>query len=1164
MKQFNIYFLTGVAATLILTGCSDDSVVSTGAADGSRKEIRLQAEIDQTNVTRANDNGFTGGDRIGIYAVNFKPDGNPGTLLSDGNLADNVNFTFDEENYKWTGDRNLYFADDKTPVDFYGYYPQIDEIADVNAYPFSVERNQSAESSQKGMSAYEASDFLWAKTAGITASTPLVTMTFKHILASVQVTLLEGRGFAEGEWTKFDKSVIISNTNRKALINLATGESKPIGEKDNSDIIANPYKDNYRAIVIPQTVDAGKSLITITVDGQTYNFVKNSAMTFMPSKMHKFTIEVSKTTPSGDFEFSLIDESITAWESDMTSHNGQAKEYIVINIPEGKNLNDIISEMKLNPAEIINLKIVGGIRSEDFKYIRSNLKNLEALNMSETYSIYKSKLINIPDNAFVAMYNLHNVILSEKTKTIGGFAFYGTGLTGSLEIPEGVEEIGYMAFSNQNEGEGFSGLEGVQVNFHNNLTGKLSLPSTLKKIGERAFSFCDFTGQLLLPNGLTQIGAEAFANCKHFSGELHLPENLLSIGSDAFGNMEGIIGNITIPSKISSITGFSGMNVNGIIWPDNPIVIKEGAFVNLKCKGDIKIPESVEILERQCFRGALIKHLLLPSQIISIPNDMCSECSNLSDTLSIPDKVEMIDDGAFLRCGKLEAVILPSKLTRIGENTFGHCYNLTYIHCKAIEPPTIAANTFIGVEKDNFTVEVPEQSVEAYRNAPGWREFKRITAYRNFVARPSKYNVLNKGGKKEIILNADAEWEMIECPSWCHIDKSSGSQKALINLTVDQMSHGETDRFGKITFRLKGAQGYLTHINIGQYDYEYDEDQYLTLQTATKGNGVNLAFIGDGYDAADIASGGYLEDMKQEMEYLFAVEPYATYREYFNIYTAIPLSEDSGIESINSWRNTKFQVSTGDGCSKSGQRLFANWEEALDYCTENIPPTVSGTNPHVGCVLVANTEIYEGKTYLTGSDTFCAVVTKSTLDYPSDARGLVQHEAGGHGIGWLADEYIYHLAFIQKCGCQCCKHVRELLSQQATGFGLNLSLNGKYKETPWTHLIFNPKYGDIVDIYEGGYFHSRGVYRSEYNSCMNNNVPYFSTWSRQLIVQRIMKIAGEKFDLDSFYAKDSRAVGRDFTTTSRAGATNITTPSRHGNAPVRITNYKYGKKGVKR
>ena len=60
--------------------------------------------------------------------------------------------------------------------------------------------------------------------------------------------------------------------------------------------------------------------------------------------------------------------------------------------------------------------------------------------------------------------------------------------------------------------------------------------------------------------------------------------------------------------------------------------------------------------------------------------------------------------------------------------------------------------------------------------------------------------------------------------------------------------------------------------------------------------------------------------------------------------------------------------------------------------------------------------------------------------------------------------------------------------------------------------------------------HSNGIYRSEYNSCMNNNAPYFSTWSRQLIVERTLWAAGETFDFETFVSKDSREMGDKFIT----------------------------------
>ena len=74
----------------------------------------------------------------------------------------------------------------------------------------------------------------------------------------------------------------------------------------------------------------------------------------------------------------------------------------------------------------------------------------------------------------------------------------------------------------------------------------------------------------------------------------------------------------------------------------------------------------------------------------------------------------------------------------------------------------------------------------------------------------------------------------------------------------------------------------------------------------------------------------------------------------------------------------------------------------------------------------------------------------------------------------------------------------------------------------WSHLIYDDRYSDIVDIFEGGYMHSRGVFRSEQNSCMNNDIPYYSTISRQSIVKRIKRYAGETFSFEDFVKNDKR------------------------------------------
>ena len=193
-------------------------------------------------------------------------------------------------------------------------------------------------------------------------------------------------------------------------------------------------------------------------------------------------------------------------------------------------------------------------------------------------------------------------------------------------------------------------------------------------------------------------------------------------------------------------------------------------------------------------------------------------------------------------------------------------------------------------------------------------------------------------------------------------------------------------------------------------------------------------------------------------------------------------------------------------------------------------------------IMVPNSTDYGGICQMWNDGSAIAFCPMSTYGYPFDTRGVIQHEAGGHGFGKLGDEYIYHNAFIDFCGCSCCGHVDEFNAAKALGWYDNLSLTGKMHEVPWSHLIFDDKYNSFVDIFEGGYMHSRSVFRSEQNSCMNNDIPYYSTISRESIVKRIKRYAGEEYSFEEFVKNDKS----DASVTTRFCDTPYTGNSMHG------------------
>lgn len=1122
-----------MAASLsLLTSCSDDLFNDDGNRHGTDR-INLSGEIDQLAVTRVNDSGFCDGDVIGVYIVDYN--GNtPGTLLPSGNRGDNVRHTFDESANKWNSAYDIYWKDKHTPIDVYGYYPY-GSPESIDAYPFTVERDQSTVSEGGAMGGYEASDFLWGKVENVAPTTNVIRLPMKHRMANARITLVEGTGFASGEWAQTEKNILVANLVREATINLADGTVTPTGGIEKTATVPSNNGNEWRAIVIPQTVQAGTTLFSITVGGTPYKFTKNEDLTYVAGKMNNFTIRVDKKENTGQYTLTLISESITPWENDLVSHDADAREYIIINSTAG-HLKDSIIAANKDYTQVKNLKITGRINSQDFYFMRDSMDNLQALNLKEVsvsggfndydyYNYFNTQDSEeeiegmIPSLAFQYKKSLIRIVLPDKLTGIGYDAFSECdNLTGSIIIPEGTTRIAREAFY------GCYSLD-----------GSLSLPSTLEYIGTFAFSNCKFSCELILPNELRYIGNYAFNNGT-FYGNLVLPHELEYIGEYAFLNCADITGNLSIPQKIKNISNgtFQSSGFDGTLTlHDGIIAIGSTAFANTNLKGNLILPKDLTTIGISAFDGCNFSgNLIFPKELVTINNNAFVGNTRISGTIKFPESMSTIGANAFDGCTGIEGIVIPAGIENIRSGAFNNCFGIGSIVCKGEMPARVESGAFDGVAKDNFTLEVPESAVAQYQTAPGWNEFKRIAAHHELVCRPSTACAINTEHKQTLIVDAEGEWEVASKPDWCELSQTSGGNKTEVTLTIKSMAKGSGDRTGEIVFKLKN-EDYTHTCTVNQYDYEYGENEWLTLQKATRGNngGINIVILGDGYDAKDISSGDYLTNMKQEVEYFFGIEPYTTYRDYFNVYTAFPLSTETGVGTVNTIRYNRFNTTYTGGVG-----LTADYDEIFNYAL-NAPTVTQDNLKQTLIIIVPNSTDYGGITQMWEDGSAIAFCPLSTYGYPLDSRGVIQHEAGGHGFGKLGDEYIYHNAFIDFCNCLCCGHTDEFNNAKNLGWYENLSLTGKMHEVPWSHLIFDNRYSDIVDIFEGGFMHNRGVFRSEQSSCMNNNIPYYSTISRESIVKRIKRYAGETYSYEEFVANDRRDAGTVTRSSSVNGGT---------------------------
>lgn len=290
----------------------------------------------------------------------------------------------------------------------------------------------------------------------------------------------------------------------------------------------------------------------------------------------------------------------------------------------------------------------------------------------------------------------------------------------------------------------------------------------------------------------------------------------------------------------------------------------------------------------------------------------------------------------------------------------------------------------------------------------------------------------------------------------------------------------------------------------------YADGSYIQLRKAVKGDGVNLFLMGDGFTKEYLTVGGrYEEYMKQAADYFFSIEPYNSYQEYFNVYAIMAESEGEGIKGENGNRViTKFQCEYG-----SGTAITCN----DDICFEYAQKVKGASTEPMTLIVVLNSEKYAGTTYLYSDGNSIALCPMSKEKRPNDFEGVIHHEAGGHGFGFLCDEYVYYQRKMPE------SRKRDIRAWQELGFQLNLDFTEDLSEILWKDFIGIDKYNN-VGAFEGGYEYQYDVWRSEENSCMNNNIPYFNVQSRRIIVERIMKLAGEQFILNDFINKDNVSV----------------------------------------
>jgi hypothetical protein len=237
------------------------------------------------------------------------------------------------------------------------------------------------------------------------------------------------------------------------------------------------------------------------------------------------------------------------------------------------------------------------------------------------------------------------------------------------------------------------------------------------------------------------------------------------------------------------------------------------------------------------------------------------------------------------------------------------------------------------------------------------------------------------------------------------------------------------------------------------------------LQNGPRDNRINIVFLGDGYRYEEMNK--YIRDVENTTAKLFEESPYKEYKNLFNVYAIEVPSLESGAshpgtaDDCYELKDSVFFKKTYFGCSFDKSRIH---RLLVADSSGKIYPVLINNFPDFDMVFMVVNHNWYG-----GSGGWISVFSTNV-----QSAEIAIHEAG-HSFAQLGDEYDYGSLF------------------QGKYEGVNYTWRTNRDSIPWKIWIDEttqiptpnlPEYSDVVGLFEGAFYQSKGMYRPKYNCKM--------------------------------------------------------------------------------
>ena len=384
-----------------------------------------------------------------------------------------------------------------------------------------------------------------------------------------------------------------------------------------------------------------------------------------------------------------------------------------------------------------------------------------AFAFNEIYTVqYPKTCKEIKDRAY-SMVSLKECVIPDQIEKIGDEVFRYCKLAKKIVVGKGLKSIGSSPFADcLNVSAITVDPENTILSVQDNIlydkkqtilylcpserkeVSTVTLPNTVKEVGDYAFVSCIYLKHVILNEGLEKIGKDAFYGCVWLE-EMSIPASVKAIAPGAFtllkkcetfkvadGNetfevkSDGVHeGKLLINKADKSLHTCLYKDTKVVTIPDGIVAVGPYAFLACDWTTSITFPVSIERVGQASF----------------------SEMYSLTE-IEIPEKVTEIPPYCLSDCKKLTTITLGKNIAKVGYAAFSKNEMMEskggLIRILATTPPEVGTD-IDGSEYDmgdNFykrvILEVPAESVDAYKKAPKWRLFRKVHALGTELIQP--------------------------------------------------------------------------------------------------------------------------------------------------------------------------------------------------------------------------------------------------------------------------------------------------------------------------------------------------------------------------------------------------------------------------------------------